>query len=217
MSARRLSTKKIIKIKRFERLQGINLEPFDEKGEKFIVKDEKMLELRILNSDSNDKALLEKINEEAIPDNERNSLDDLMRTGAEVLGIYSDDEPVGFFVIRKFKKVRYLAYFATRKDLRCKGIGSEALGKLIKEYEEYQVIVEYEAPEDSEDIENIKNRRKKFYLRNGFYETGWYIFYDDIEFEIGCSKEEYDEKGFEEFIEYLGSIISDHIPAPYRK
>ena len=48
------------------------------------------MELRKLTIDSQDLGALEEINEEAIPDCERNSFTDLMNTGATILGIYED-------------------------------------------------------------------------------------------------------------------------------
>ena len=53
------------------------------------------MELKKLTIDSPDIPALEEINEEAIPDCERNSFTDLMNTGATILGIY-EDGPVGF-------------------------------------------------------------------------------------------------------------------------
>ncbi|MCR4590047.1 MAG: hypothetical protein K5668_04450, partial [Lachnospiraceae bacterium] len=46
-------------------------------------------------------------------------------------------------------------------------------------------------------LENALNiRRKGFYKRNGFCETGYYTFYDDTEFEIGCAGMEFDVELF---------------------
>ena len=85
------------------------------------------MELRQIGKDSADKALLESINEEAIPENERISLDDMIDTGAEVFGIYRDREPAGYFIIRSYRNVIYLAFLAVRKDLRSGGLGGEAV------------------------------------------------------------------------------------------
>ena len=173
--------------------------------------------LKVLSNGSEDIALLEKINEEAIPENERNSLADLMATGADVIGIYENDEPAGFLVVREYGEIVYLAYLATRYDLRGQGIGGRALEKLVAMHRDQPVIVESEAPADCSDENDMNQRRKQFYLRNGFFETGWYTYYDETEFEIGCSKKDYDAEAFERFVAYLSSIISDHIPKPYRK
>ena len=88
------------------------------------------MELKKLTIDSPDIPALEEINEEAIPDCERNSFTDLMNTGATILGIY-EDEPVGFLVIREYRSILYLAYLAVNSSLRSKGIGGMALNELV--------------------------------------------------------------------------------------
>ena len=180
-----------------------------------------MLKLRRVRRGSVDQEILERINEEAIPENERNSLEDLFATGAdgnlEITGIYQEEEPVGFLVVRKFRMLRYLAYFAVRNDLRSLGIGGWAVREMTGREPECRMVVEFETPDPCSGKDDLRNRRKHFYLGNGFYETGWFTRYDGTEFEIGCSKQTFDEKEFGEFIDYLGTIVSDHIPKPYRK
>ena len=176
--------------------------------------------LRTLERGSEDQAVLERINEEAIPENERNSLEDLFLTGAdgnlEIIAIDLDGQPVGFFVVRTFRNTRYLAYFAVRRDLRSRGIGSAALQALLRRRSDCQMVVEFEAPDPDSPGDTLRRRRKGFYLRNGFHETGWRTRYDGTEFEIGCSRTEFDKDEFDLFIDYLGTIVSDHIPHPYR-
>lgn len=177
--------------------------------------------LRPVAREDPDTALLEGINREAIPENERNSLYDLFDTGEDgnlsVLGIYVRDIPAGFLAVRSYREIRYLAYLAVRKDLRSRGIGGQALRILIGRSPGRQVVVEFEAPDGSGAADDLRKRRKKFYLRNGFYETGWYTYYDGAEFEIACSQPVFDAAAFDGFIRYLSTIVSDHIPGPYRK
>lgn len=175
-----------------------------------------MIELKKVEKSSGYKESLEKINIEAIPECERNSLDDLMDTGAEVLGIFLDGLPVGYFVLREFRSIVYLAYFAVRREYRSKGIGSQALAKLIDAYKGRGITVEFEAPPGSEP-DGMAVRRRDFYLRNGFRETGWYTFYDETEFEIACTPPSFDIEVFNEFTRHLSTLVSDHIPEPYRK
>lgn len=174
------------------------------------------MELRKLTIDSPDIPVLEKINEEAIPECERNSFSDLMNTGASVLGIY-EDGPVGFLVIREYKSILYLAYLAVDSTLRSKGIGGKALTELVSNNTDHMIVVEYEAPNPASPENEINIRRKGFYKRNGFCETGYFTFYDDTEFEIGCAGKEFDSDIFGEFTEHLSQIVSDHIPKPYKK
>ena len=174
------------------------------------------MELRKLTIDSPDIQVLEEINEEAIPECERNSLRDLMNTGATVLGIYNDG-PVGFLVIREYKAILYLAYLAVNRTLRSKGIGGNALKELVSNNAGHMIVVEYEAPDPSSPENGMNIRRKEFYKRNGFCETGYFTFYDDTEFEIGCAGLEFDVDLFGEFTEHLSTVVSDHIPKPYMK
>lgn len=179
------------------------------------------MELKPITRESADKAALQAINEEAIPEQERCSMDELFDTGAdgnlEVLGIYVSGEPVGFLAVRKYKRVRYLAYFAVRADLRSQGIGSAAIQELFRQHPECQTIVEYESPDFDDADRDLRLRRKHFYLRNGFYETGWNTCYDGMEFEIGCSDPVFRDEEFAEFVAYLKTFITDHLPNPYPK
>jgi GNAT superfamily N-acetyltransferase len=179
------------------------------------------MQLKLLSQNSEDKLIADAINEEAFPECERNSLDDMYASDTaeriEILSIYDDNAIVGFFVVRKYESIRYLAYFAVSKDKRSAGIGSHALRLLMERYPDAQIVTEFETPDDSCDNNALRLRRRDFYLRNGFYETGWYSFYDDTEFTIACSEPVFDKKGFEQFTAYLSSIVPDHIPKLYRK
>ena len=92
-----------------------------------------------------------------------------------------------------------------------------ALNELVSNYVNYMIVVEYETPNSASSANEINIRRKGFYKRNGFCETGYFTFYDDTEFEIGCAGMEFDAELFGEFTEHLSTIVSDHIPKPYKK
>lgn len=179
------------------------------------------IQLRIITQNSPDKTRLEAINEEAFPVNERNSIDDLFASGRDgnldIIGIYTDDELSGFFAVRKFDRIRYMAYFAVCSEKRSMGIGSKALHLLKDFYPCCQIINEFEAPDEMDENNAVRLHRRDFYLRNGFCETGWYSFYDDTEFVIACSDAQFDIAEFQKFIVYLNSIVPDHIPKPYQK
>ena len=171
------------------------------------------MEIREITGDSAELPVLEAINEEAIPEIERCALSDMLATGAKVWCIDYLQEPVGFMAVRYYRNLVYLAYFAVRKDLRSKGIGGSAVRELIRQNPDRQVVVEYEAPDPPE----VSNAVKRFYLRNGFFETGWYTHYDGTEFEIGCSRQDFDAEEFIAFAEDIAKVVSDHIPNPFRK
>ena len=171
------------------------------------------MDIREIRKDSEDLPILEAINEEAIPEIERCALSDMLATGAKVWCIDHDREPAGFMAVRYYRNLVYLAYFAVRKDLRSKGIGGSAIRELIGQNPGKQVVVEYEAP----DPPDVCNDIKRFYLRNGFFETGWFTHYDNTKFEIGCSQRDFNSGEFVAFAEDIAKVVSDHIPNPFRK
>ena len=85
------------------------------------------MEIRPLTGAPGELKALEAINEEAIPESERCTLDDLLASGAEVFCIDAEGEPAGFIVTRTWQNVLYLAFLAVRADLRSRGIGGKAL------------------------------------------------------------------------------------------
>ena len=175
------------------------------------------MEIREIAQGSAEMQALEEINIEAIPENERCSLQDMAATGASVFCIDADREPAGFMAVRKYRNLVYLAYFAVRNDLRGRGIGGEAVRALTASHPDRQVIVEYEAPDPCCENNAMRIRRKQFYLRNGFHETGWHTCYDGTEFEVACSRTDFDPDLFREFAEELAKIVPDYIPNPFRK
>lgn len=180
------------------------------------------MELRKIEQTAPDVLKMAALNEEAFPENERVSIYDLYRFGADgsmdMLGIYNDaDEFAGFFVIRKFRHFAYIAYFAVCAEKRSQGIGSTALRLLKAYYPGRQIMVDFESavPESPNYAERI--RRRRFYYRNGFFETGWYQFYMETEFEIACSVPEFDKSGFDALIADIHAHAPDFHPTLYRK
>lgn len=171
------------------------------------------MEIREIGENSGELPFLEAINDESFPEIQRCALSDMLATGAKVLCIESQREPVGFMAVRYYRNLVYLAYFAVRQDLRSKGIGGWAVRELIRRNPDRQVVVEYEAS----DLPGARNDARRFYLRNGFFETGWYTRYDGTEFEIGCSQRDFDSEEFTAFAEDIAKAVSDHIPNPFRK
>ena len=102
-------------------------------------------------------------------------------------GIFLNDSPIGYFVLRAYKSILYLAYVAVSCERRSEGIGSKALTKLIDEKKDYQIVVEFEAPPGSEP-DHLSARRRAFYLRCGYHETGVFMAYSGDEFEVVCSE-----------------------------
>ncbi len=149
------------------------------------------LELIRLEPNSKDRKYFEQINEEAFPASERMSFDEIFDfasdTDTAVLGIYDDKKPVGFAVLLKNKECGYLYFLAIDRRTRSKGYGSAAIRKLLEVYPELQLILDFEAIDEKAENNAQRIRRKNFYLRNGFHETGNYTMLREGRFEVVCS------------------------------
>ena len=163
-----------------------------------------------------DVPVLEAINEAAFPPEERVAIADLIATGdgrLDLLGIRDDAGALaGFLAVRRYERVQYLAYLAVAADKRSQGLGGRALALLRTRAAGDMLTVEFEAP----DGDPLRERRRAFYRRAGFTETGWYSTYDGAEFSLACAGP-FDKAAFDRFTAYLRTIVPDFIPALYRK
>lgn len=150
------------------------------------------LELIKLDPNCKDIKTFEKINNEAFPIYERMSMDDIFSfasdTDTDVLGIYDNSLPIGFAVILKNEKCGYLYYIAIDKNVRSKGYGGAALKKIIASYPDLQIILDFEEIDVNAENNIQRIRRKNFYIKNGFYETGFYTLLGEVRFEVVCSE-----------------------------
>ena len=173
-----------------------------------------------LDPDHADIPRVKQINAEAFPDNERVEIDDLFNFGSDgtmdILGIYPDEEIAGFFVILTAERIVYIAYFAVSAEKRSRGMGSAALAALRELYRGRQVVVDFESVLEPDTDTAQRERRRAFYLRNGFYATGWYMFYMDAEFEITSSEAEFDKGAFEQMIADIHARAPMFDPHLYR-
>ena len=93
----------------------------------------------------------------------------------------------------------YVFYLAVESSLRDRGIGSFLLGQLRRDYPSHTVIVEIERPDSSAENNAERLRRKGFYLRNGFAESGREVSYGGVDYQVLSSKE-LDEQALERLI-----------------
>lgn len=170
------------------------------------------LQLKKLLPDCQDREIFAGINDEAFPPSERMSLDEIFlfasKTCTDVLGIYDENIPVGFAVLVKNDKCGYVYFLAIDKNMRSKGYGGAAIRKIVTDYADLQIILDFE--EIRMDAENIEQRmrRKNFYLHNGFYETGHYTLMEGERFEVVCSREKLNQESFKRLI----SVIHTYCP-----
>lgn len=165
------------------------------------------IDIKILQEDFPHRKRFEHINNEAFPDYERLSTQEIFAfkkdTDTDVLGIYHGDNLEGFMMILKNDRCGYVYFLAIAKEMRSKGYGGAALQKLKEMYPDIQIILDFEEVVETADNYDQRVRRKEFYLNNGFYETGTYTLLYKERFEVVCSKEKMDKGAFKELIHIL--------------
>ncbi len=114
-------------------------------------------------------------------------------------GVYDGDNLCGFIYLAHNRKMVFIMFLAVDESLRSKGYGSAILQEIQKKYSNKKIIVSIEpCCESAPDIE-LREKRKAFYMRNGYKESGYWMKLSGVEQEILISNGEFDSKEFRLF------------------
>ena len=112
----------------------------------------------------------------AFPKIERHPVTELFsasaRGKAEFLQFTDAGEFIGLAYMIVRGSVAFLLYLAVDDSKRNKGYGSAILDTIRKRYDGLDVVLLIESLHEKCDNMDIRIRRKGFYLRNGFHDTG---------------------------------------------
>lgn len=163
--------------------------------------------IKTVTSDFEDIKALESLNNEAFPKEERMEIREMMplifKQTIEVTAVYDDDTFVGFYALSVRKPSAYLFFLAIDSSKRSRGYGSKALSLMKAQYADYQIVLDMEAiDKKAKNIEQRKSR-KRFYLRNGYYETGFFLDYNNLIMEVLCTDAELDADSFRILLDNL--------------
>ena len=110
--------------------------------------------------------------ESAFPANERIPIKHLLdnKIKREFWAFFDGDLFCGFSNSISHGDITNIVYFAVVPELRCRGYGSKILQAIRRQHPNTRIVVDIEVEEDSKDAEELerRNRRRDFYLRNGF-------------------------------------------------
>ena len=147
---------------------------------------------------------LSKLNREAFPKEERMEIHEMLllieKHKLEVSAIYDDDIFIGFYALHVRKPIAYIFFIAVDESKRSQGYGSQMIQAMTQQYHNFQIVLDMEAMDEHADNSQQRKKRKEFYLRNGFHETGYYLMFHQILMEIVCNKDELDVSGFQELL-----------------
>ena len=152
---------------------------------------------------------IEKLYIESFPENERFSFNKMIENENghyETFAFYHGDGNAfcGFAIFLNSGDISHILYFATLPELRGKGLGTKALAALRRIKKDMRIIVdiEREMPDCKEN--EIRKRRKNFYLRNGYEETEIRYRWQDEFYEILSSGGNVTREDFGNFWKSLG-------------
>ncbi len=167
-----------------------------------------------ITSDFIDLPLVERLAKEAFPPEEYLSpakLIEMTEHGeVDFWGLYDGDTFVGFTVISIFEGMSYLFFLAIDASLRSKGYGGKVLRLLDELYPNKQQVVDFEKIDESAPNNAQRITRKAFYMRNGYQETGKFISYLGVDYEILCKDATFDFETFKKMM--LGFKIDGFNP-----
>lgn len=111
--------------------------------------------------------------QKSFPENEHMSLtwlfDDINK--GECLGFYQNHRLSGFAILCNHNQITNILYLAVQRDLQNQGIGTYIL-EYINNIKKNLLVVDIENENSKADNFQQRIRRKQFYLKNGFLETG---------------------------------------------
>ena len=117
---------------------------------------------------------------------------------AEFLNFTEDGNFIGLAYMIVRGSVAFLLYFAVDDSKRNKGYGSAILDSIRERYNGKDVVLLIESLHEDCGNMDIRIRRKGFYLRNGFHDTGFLqrSFGGEANYDILSTAEHFDEEAY---------------------
>ena len=93
----------------------------------------------------------------------------------DFLAFYDGDTLCGFVYLASIRKLTFLMFFAVAESLRSQGYGSRILEELQARKEDHKIVVSIEPCDGTAEDMEQRIRRKRFYQKNGYAETGYFM------------------------------------------
>ena len=103
---------------------------------------------------------------------------------AKFYNVYDGELWIGFNYLMMNNDILMLQYLAIDANIRSKGYGGKTIEKIKNMYPDKVIILGIERPDEKSKNNEDRIKRKKFYLNNGFIESGYYIKQKPIPFEL---------------------------------
>ena len=117
----------------------------------------------------------------------------------QFLGFYDGDIPCGFAYFAINRKIVFIMFLAVEGSLRSKKYGSAILTEIRNRYPNKKLIVSIEPCEEAAPDIEVRKKRKEFYRRNGYCETGYQIKLSGVVQDVLIANGEFEKNEFRLF------------------
>ena len=107
---------------------------------------------------------------------------------------------IGFMVVQTHKDLAYLFFLAIDPSCRAKGYGSRAIETLRALYPSKTQVVDFEMPDSAALNNEQRMRRRQFYLKNRYKETGLFLSYLGVDYEVFCMGDDFEPQEFKDMM-----------------
>lgn len=114
----------------------------------------------------------------------------------DFLALIDNDSFVGFMAVQTYQNLAYLFFLAIDSACRSKGYGSRAIETLKTAYPGKKQVVDFEMLDDTASNYEQREKRRAFYLRNGYKETGLFLTYLGVDYEVFCMDKDFEAEVF---------------------
>lgn len=110
---------------------------------------------------------------------------------------------IGFMVVQTYHNLAYLFFLAIDSNCRSKGYGSHAIETLKASYPGKKQVVDFEMLDKTAANYSQRKKRKDFYLRNGYRETGLFLSYYGVDYEVMCMDNQFEPAEYKELMKQV--------------
>lgn len=122
--------------------------------------------------------------------------------------LYDGTVFIGSIYIAIYQDIVFIWYFALFPEYQGSGYGSKVLDQLKEVYQNKRLILNIEIDDPTSANNELRKRRKQFYLRNGYEECGFFTKEAGVVFEMLSSGGIIDYPEYEALLSnYFGKIL----------
>lgn len=114
--------------------------------------------------------------------------------------LMDENEFVGFRVVQTYKDMAYLFFLAIDEKSRGQGYGSRAIETLREECSGKTHTVDFEMLDKTDPNYEQRKKRRNFYLCNGYKETGLFLSYLGVDYEVFSMGEDFNIEAFKDMM-----------------